>query len=290
MDESVHTCQDCGDAIDVSVCHCGEGPNDSAHYGDGSHQFTPYYRCRCAEIREKIRAEFAGKLATARAEATLAERDACAQVAKDLAEMLWHRGSWSGKRDGALAVESAIRARTTTDTLSADVITKMAEARGLRIVKAEHLEELVAMCEELVELRAAVDESEALDRERSEHGCGDSSCVVQRPQGMSTNGGCRCGRAALRAALQKARKELDEWPVLQWHPVAGAQPHEAADLGEWSARAAVGMWRLSLRGSGGVVRFGHVRGWGIADSRRAAESELRALGVRFRTAGKDDRK
>lgn len=290
MDESVHTCQDCGDTIDVSVCHCGEGPNDSAHHGDGSHRFTPYYRCRCAGIREKIRAEFAGKLAVAKTEATLAERDACAQVAKDHAERLWHRGSWSGERDGALAVESAIRARTTTDTLSAEAIAKMAESCGMRLITPKYLADLVAMRAELEALQAAVDESEALDRERSEHGCGDSSCVVQRPQGMSTNGGCRCGRAALRAALQKARKELDEGPVLQWHPVAGAQPYEEAVLGEWTARAAVGMWRLSLRGSGGVVRFGHVRGWDIADSRRAAESELRALGVRFRTSGKDDRK
>lgn len=37
-------------------------------------------------------------------------------------------------------------------------------------------------------------------------GCGDNSCVVERPRGMATNGGCRCGRMALRMALQRERK------------------------------------------------------------------------------------
>lgn len=32
-------------------------------------------------------------------------------------------------------------------------------------------------------------------------GCGDNSCVVARPGGMATNGGCRCDDRTLRWAL-----------------------------------------------------------------------------------------
>lgn len=163
-------------------------------------------------------------LATARAEAALAEREACAQwfddraashersatlvtgnpasfgggsVAQELAESLTTAGA-QARLDARV-----IRARTAPATLSSDTLAAIAEARGLRLVEPEHLAELEA-------LRAAVDEETALDRERSEHGCGDASCVVERATGMTTNGGCRCGRRALRAALQRARKELAE--------------------------------------------------------------------------------
>lgn len=27
-----------------------------------------------------------------------------------------------------------------------------------------------------------------------DHGCGDGNCVIFRPRGMHTNGGCRCAR------------------------------------------------------------------------------------------------
>jgi hypothetical protein len=33
-------------------------------------------------------------------------------------------------------------------------------------------------------------------------GCGDSGCIVARPTGMHTNGGCRCEAFELRRALQ----------------------------------------------------------------------------------------
>ncbi len=33
-------------------------------------------------------------------------------------------------------------------------------------------------------------------------GCCDGSCVVARPSGMHTNGGCRCDERRLRRALQ----------------------------------------------------------------------------------------
>lgn len=33
-------------------------------------------------------------------------------------------------------------------------------------------------------------------------GCGDGSCLIRSPQGMHTNGGCRCDERRLRMALQ----------------------------------------------------------------------------------------
>ncbi len=139
-------------------------------------------------------------VATARAEAALAEREACVfDVEPALREAL----GGMFRTVYAFAVVDALRARTTPATLSNDTLAAIAEARGLRVVEPEHLAELEA-------LRAAVDEETAIDRERAEHGCGDASCVVKHATGMTTNGGCRCGRRALRAALQRARKELAE--------------------------------------------------------------------------------
>ena len=61
---------------------------------------------------------------------------------------------------------------------------------------------------ELAALRTEIHEENLRDNYRAEHGCGDNSCVVERPHGMATNGGCRCGSRTLRAALQRARAEL----------------------------------------------------------------------------------
>lgn len=33
-------------------------------------------------------------------------------------------------------------------------------------------------------------------------GCGDNSCLVAKPNGMATNGGCRCPEREVRLALQ----------------------------------------------------------------------------------------
>lgn len=40
-------------------------------------------------------------------------------------------------------------------------------------------------------------------------GCGDNSCVIQRPSGMGTNGGCCCDERTLRRAVMILRAELD---------------------------------------------------------------------------------
>ena len=40
-------------------------------------------------------------------------------------------------------------------------------------------------------------------------GCGDNSCLVERPRGMATNGGCHCEPRALRHAVMAYRAECD---------------------------------------------------------------------------------
>lgn len=39
-------------------------------------------------------------------------------------------------------------------------------------------------------------------------GCGDHSCVVAKPKGMGTNGGCRCDERRLRHAVQVLRAQV----------------------------------------------------------------------------------
>jgi hypothetical protein len=167
-------------------------------------------RFACMAAEKMLDAYIAPFIDTARAEAALAEREACAALVEREREKRLGFAKTSATPEfygGQAAVlgltVDAIRARTATATLSTDTLAAIAEARGLRVVEPEHLAELEA-------LRAAVDEETAIDRERAEHGCGDASCIVERATGMTTNGGCRCGRRALRAALQRARKELAE--------------------------------------------------------------------------------
>lgn len=139
MTTDEYTCPDCGETIDVSVCHCGDGPNDSAHRGEDSHHFTPYNRCRCAVIREGIFEGVRAAIATARAEAALAEREACAEIARGSAEMARLPKGWEAARGEAIAIDHAIRARTTPATLSTETLAAIAEARGLRVVEPELL-------------------------------------------------------------------------------------------------------------------------------------------------------
>lgn len=98
---------------------------------------------------------------------------------------------------------------TITAEQLADVMSEALEKRGMRLITEDELAALNDARDELAELRAAVDEEQRIDEERAEHGCGDSSCVVKRATGMTTNGCCRCGRRALRAALLRALKGLD---------------------------------------------------------------------------------
>jgi hypothetical protein len=46
-------------------------------------------------------------------------------------------------------------------------------------------------------LREALDAYQ--ERARAVGGCGDGGCVVQRPVGMHTNGGCRCNTDRMKA-------------------------------------------------------------------------------------------
>lgn len=45
-------------------------------------------------------------------------------------------------------------------------------------------------------------------------GCGDGSCIVARPKGMHTNGGCRCDERRLRMAVHAWRREADRLSAL----------------------------------------------------------------------------
>ena len=199
--------------MDIDCPDCGRRVTLDANNIVPYHDNAPPLRSVCSASKGDATA-IVTMLATARAEAALAEREACAEILGRASNCKHDALEWLPlgdprarelveARDALTDALDAIRARTTPDTLSSDTLAAIAESRGLRVVEQEHLAELEA-------LRAAVDEETAIDRERAEHGCGDASCVVKHATGMTTNGGCRCGRRALRAALQRARKELAE--------------------------------------------------------------------------------
>ena len=81
-------------------------------------------------------------LATARAEAALAERSVCAALVERITEVIGAPGGFV--RLFGTDTARAIRARTTPDTLSTDTLAAIAEARGLRVVEPERLAELEA--------------------------------------------------------------------------------------------------------------------------------------------------
>lgn len=46
------------------------------------------------------------------------------------------------------------------------------------------------------------------DEKRDVTGCGDNSCIVAKPSGMATNGGCQCSEMVLRRAVLELRARL----------------------------------------------------------------------------------
>ncbi len=143
-------------------------------------------------------------LATARAEAALAEREACvsaldAEIAalEALGDERDERGTtvvgWRIK--SVRAVHDRIRARTAPATLSADTLAAIAEARGLRVVEPEYLAELEA---------AAKDASAAAMAERE-------ACAVHLEESARTLDTIAAGLVAgsmLRLDLEKAAEVL----------------------------------------------------------------------------------
>ena len=83
-------------------------------------------------------------------------------------------------------------------------------------------------------------------------GCGDGGCVVERPKGMHTNGGCRClmslhpdERVRVRASFKRLRSALER---------ATRERDESFDLNQRALRAFVpglvsrdNMWGLEAR-------------------------------------------
>lgn len=91
-----------------------------------------------AALEQWVREYVAPFVEAARAEAALAEREACAGIASDVCD-----SDVSGYMSlGASEIVSAIRARTTPATLSTDTLAAIAEARGLRLVEPEYLAEI----------------------------------------------------------------------------------------------------------------------------------------------------
>lgn len=48
------------------------------------------------------------------------------------------------------------------------------------------------------------------------NGCGDSGCVILRPRGLSTNGGCRCAPRNFARNLRSIYERLQEAGLHGW--------------------------------------------------------------------------
>jgi len=51
-------------------------------------------------------------------------------------------------------------------------------------------------------LRRQLDERHRDPGDMPVRGCGDNSCLVEKPRGMATNGGCHCSERKLRWSVQ----------------------------------------------------------------------------------------
>ena len=60
-------------------------------------------------------------------------------------------------------------------------------------------------------------------------GCGDNSCLIRKPGGMATNGGCRCEVRSLRFAVQALKGELDRVNALRPLELERARAEGAED-------------------------------------------------------------
>ena len=72
--------------------------------------------------------------------------------------------------------------------------------------KSQHLRNLIRR----VWSAAAENERTRLTRPMpAMEGCGNNSCAVAPPQGMGTNGGCRCSEGHLRRCVRTLKAEID---------------------------------------------------------------------------------
>lgn len=81
-------------------------------------------------------------------------------------------------------------------------------------------------------------------------GCGDSSCEVRAPEGMATNGRCRCGDTELRRAVQwwRRRAEFLEQTIQEMRdkPAVERLPLEELTALAWYALASLGPIDLAV--------------------------------------------
>ena len=53
----------------------------------------------------------------------------------------------------------------------------------------------------------------------AENGCGDGGCVIKKPSGMVTNGGCRCRPQDFTSALLDIGLDVEKLGRRNWKPV-----------------------------------------------------------------------
>ncbi len=136
-------------------------------------------------------------------------------------------------------------------------------------------EAYAAILAELEALRPAVETAAKYVGE----GCGDNSCIFERPRGMATNGGCRCveRRPGVRHALAKLYKATkaaverlgDRRPGPDWQ--AESEGWRKAFLG-WQQWGRAELARLGLQPEGGE--------WGDGPARERLSAALHRGGKR----------
>lgn len=161
--------------MDIDCPDCGRRVTLDANNIVPYHDNAPPLRSVCSASRGDATA-IVTMLATARAEAALAEREAMtARFAKSASiiegliadcDDAESRRTYSIQLDMVSAARDAIRAHTTPATLSNDTLAAIAEARGLRVVQPERLAELEAAARDAAAERNACAASLVLERSR----------------------------------------------------------------------------------------------------------------------------
>jgi hypothetical protein len=56
-------------------------------------------------------------------------------------------------------------------------------------------------------------------------GCSDHSCIVRRPTGMGTNGGCRCRPSILHVVMRRMKRHIEHLEYETSHRTLGKSSH-----------------------------------------------------------------
>jgi hypothetical protein len=203
-------------------------------------------------------------LATARAEAALAEREACAEVGDALIDNLG-RAYEAPERCAIRDFMRDIRARTTPATLSTETLAAIAEARGLRIVKPGLVTEPVAqapscaICGKPASCIGSYEESEwaYACNECCQHGGEDGACVPcgsDKVPELLNSFGRRCAEALSAAATK----------VLRWTNNGRGDVATVAGLTLFAGNLD---WRVEVTKTGKLIDAGVIMADGIVAAR-----------------------